>query len=187
MFRELLAAEYAPYGVLSDLQLRQLEAHYDSLSRWNERINLTRIRDIEDCVHFHYCESLFLGRSLPLGPQRIVDVGSGGGFPGIPVAILRPEYEVTLVESNQRKSVFLRECSRSLRNVRVVPKRAQEVQDTFDWLVSRAVAASEILKLSLSNKVALLIGEADTAGLHGSCQRVPWGDKRVLFHVERPT
>jgi 16S rRNA (guanine527-N7)-methyltransferase len=187
MFKELLAAEFAPFGVLSELQLRQLEAHYYSLGRWNVRLNLTRIRDLEDSVRFHYCESLFLGSFLPPGSHRVVDIGSGGGFPGIPIAILRPECEITLVESHQRKSVFLRECSRDLRNVRVVGKRAEDIRDTFDWLVSRAVAPSEILKLALSKNLALLIGENDAAGLNGLAQPVPWGEQRVLFHVERPT
>jgi 16S rRNA (guanine527-N7)-methyltransferase len=184
MFKELLASEFSPYGTLSESQLQQLEEHFSSLSRWNARLNLTRIRDVEDSVRFHYCESLFLGRSLPAGPLSIVDVGSGGGFPGVPVAILRPECEVTLVESHQRKSVFLRESSRQLKNVRVLSMRAENIGDTFDWLISRAVSPSDILRLSLSDNVALLIGEQDTASLDGIAQAVPWGDRRVLFHVK---
>src|SRR5579872_2396860 len=109
MFKEFLAAEFLPYGELTAKQLNQLEAHYLSLGRWNGRLNLTRIVSVTESVQFHYCESLFLARSLPPGPLRIVDVGSGAGFPGIPAAILRPECEVTLIESHQRKSVFLRE------------------------------------------------------------------------------
>ena len=187
MFKELLAAEFAPYGILSELQLRQLDTHYNSLSRWNARLNLTRISGLEAIVRFHYCESLFLGRFLPPGSHRVVDIGSGGGFPGIPVAILRPECEVTLVESHQRKSVFLRECSRDLKNVRVIPKRAEGIEDTFDWLVSRAVAPSEVLLLNLSRDVALLIGEEDAATLSGVAEPLPWGKQRVLFHVKRRT
>ena len=103
------------------------------------------------------------------------------------MAILRPECNITLVESHQRKSVFLRECSRDLKNVHVVPKRAEDIQDTFDWLVSRAVAPAEVLKLSLSNHVALLIGEGDAAELDGLTLPVPWGKQRILFHVERTT
>jgi 16S rRNA (guanine(527)-N(7))-methyltransferase RsmG len=184
MFKQLLASEFAPYGVLSDLQLEQLERHYASLSRWNERLNLTRIRGLEESVKFHYCESLFLARFLPPGVQRIVDVGSGAGFPGVPVAILRPEFEITLVESHQRKSVFLREASRELRNVRVIPKRAEEIDESFDWLISRAVSPADILKLNLSSNVALLIGEGDASTLRGATQAIPWGEQRVLFHVK---
>src|SRR5580698_753922 len=95
MFREFLVKEFGPYGALSGSQLDQLENHYSALTRWNERLNLTRIQDLRESVRFHYCESLFLARFLPAGPHKIVDVGSGGGFPGIPVAIFRPDCEIT--------------------------------------------------------------------------------------------
>ena len=127
MFKELLAAEFGAYGSLSVTQLDQLQSHFATLTRWNERINLTRISELGDSVRFHYCESLFLARALPTGSKRIVDVGSGAGFPGIPVAVFRPDCSVTLVESHQRKAVFLREAVRELPNVRVVSKRAEEV------------------------------------------------------------
>jgi 16S rRNA (guanine527-N7)-methyltransferase len=185
MFKELLAKEFAPYGALSESQLDQLESHYISLIHWNARLNLTRIRSLEDSVRFHYCESLFLGRFLPEGHHRIADIGSGAGFPGIPVAILRPECEVTLVESHQRKSVFLREASRELKNVSVVAKRAEDIVDGFDWLISRAVTPSEVLDLTLSKNVALLIGDEDAGQLSGVVEPVPWGARRVLFHVKR--
>jgi 16S rRNA (guanine527-N7)-methyltransferase len=187
MFKKLLAAEFAPYATLSSQQLDQLESHYNSLVRWNERLNLTRIVDLAESVQFHYCESLFLARYLPLGPLRIVDVGSGAGFPGIPVAILRSECEVTLVESHQRKSVFLREASRNLSNIRVAAKRAEDVGASFDWLISRAVAPADILQLNLAPSLALLLGGEDAAKLVGSSQVIPWGNHRVLFHVERHT
>jgi 16S rRNA (guanine(527)-N(7))-methyltransferase RsmG len=184
MFKKLLATEFAPYCTLSEVQLDQLESHYSSMTRWNERLNLTRIRDLTESVQFHYCESLFLARFLPPGSHRIVDVGSGGGFPGIPTAILRPECEITLVESHLRKSVFLREASRELKNIRVVPKRAEDVNDVFDWLISRAVAPSDILQLKLSGSFALLIGEEDASKLSGEIEPIPWGNRRVLFHVK---
>jgi 16S rRNA (guanine(527)-N(7))-methyltransferase RsmG len=185
MFKALLAAEFAPFCALSEVQLEQLDRHYQSLTRWNDRLNLTRIRDLDDCVRFHYCESLFLGRFLPPGSHRVVDIGSGGGFPGIPIAILRPECEVTLVESHQRKAVFLREATRDLRNVRVVSRRGEDVHDAFDWLVSRAVAPEEVLRLNLSPRIALLIGSEDAEKLAGETEPIPWGARRVLFHVER--
>src|SRR5580658_1658888 len=178
MFKELLATEVAPYSTLSKLQLDQLESHYSSLLRWNERLNLTRIRDLTESVQFHYCESLFLARFIPPGSHRIVDVGSGGGFPGIPTAILRPECEITLVESHQRKSVFLREASRQLTNVKVIPKRAEDVDEAFDWLISRAVAPSDILRLSLARSFALLIGKEDASKLVGTSKAIPWGSDR---------
>lgn len=184
-FKKLLASEFAPYGSLSGVQLDQLESHYLSLTRWNERLNLTRIVSLAESVQFHYCESLFLASFLPVGPLRIVDVGSGAGFPGIPVAILRPDCEITLVESHQRKSVFLREAARQLENVRVIAKRAEDIDQQFEWLISRAVAPSDVLRLTLAPSVALLVGREDASRFSGISHAVPWGKHRVLFHVKR--
>lgn len=185
MFKELLAAEFAPYRELSELQLAQLEVHYTSVMKWNQSLNLTRILNLTESVQFHYCESLFLARFLPQGAHRIVDVGSGAGFPGIPVAVLRPDCEITLVESHQRKAVFLREASRQLKNVTVIAQRAEGIVGKYDWLISRAVAPSDVLKLGLAGSVGLLLGEADALELGGTITPVPWGKHRVLFHVEQ--
>jgi 16S rRNA (guanine(527)-N(7))-methyltransferase RsmG len=185
MFKKLLASEFAPYRALSDGELDQLESHYLSVIRWNERLNLTRIVSLTESVQFHYCESLFLAQFLPPGSHTIVDVGSGAGFPGIPVAIMRPDCEVTLVESHQRKAVFLREASRQLKNVKIVSKRAEDLPGGFDWVISRAVAPGEVLRLDLAKSFALLIGEEDASKLAGVMERIPWGNRRVLFHVKR--
>lgn len=185
MFRQLLAREFAPYGSLTEQQLGLLEAHYNLLVRWNVRLNLTRIESLEEVVRLHYCESMFLGANLPNGPLRIVDVGSGAGFPGIPTAILRPECTVTLVESHQRKAVFLREASRNLNNVIVVTDRAENLKPGYDWLVSRAVSPNDVSKLNLSNNLALLIGTDLVPGFERRVP-IPWGTNRNLaFHVER--
>ena len=186
MFRDLLVREFAPYGSLSAEQITALEAHYNLLVQWNARLNLTRIESLEDAVRLHYCESLFVGTRLPIGPLRIVDVGSGAGFPGIPIAILRPECAVTLVESHQRKGVFLRQASRDLKNVSVVTDRAENLKPDFDWLVSRAVSSNDLLKLKLANNLALLVGAEQ---IPGSDRRepIPWGSGRYLvFHVKHP-
>jgi 16S rRNA (guanine527-N7)-methyltransferase len=184
MFKEALAAEFAPFGVLEAHQLEALEAHYELLMRWNQRLNLTRIVNEDAVVKLHYCESLYLGRFLPAGGLRIVDVGSGAGFPGIPVAILRPEVQVALVEAHQRKCVFLRESVRGLANVRVLGERAELVKERFDWVISRAVQPAEVLRLKLAPEFALLIGDADAAGL-GETEALPWGDRRALCHVKQ--
>jgi 16S rRNA (guanine527-N7)-methyltransferase len=179
VFRELLAQEFAPYGALTVKQIDLLEAHYNLLTQWNTRLNLTRIDSIEEAVRLHYCESLFVGTKLPQGSLRIVDVGSGAGFPGIPIAILRPECTVTLVESHQRKGVFLREASRNLKQVKVVTDRAENLSGDYDWLVSRAVSPSEILKLKLANNLALLVGSEGVPGCE-SRTPIPWGSGRYL-------
>lgn len=177
-FESLLESEFSPCGTLTAGQLKQLEQHYQLLLRWNEKLNLTRITDLLDAVRYHYCESLYLGQSLPKNPLRIVDIGSGAGFPGIPVAILRPDCQVDLVESHQRKAVFLSEAARSLPNVEVLPKRAETVSGGYDWMISRAVRPEDVLKLKLAPNVSVLGTEGD---------KLPWGENRALFHVKRST
>lgn len=171
-FKSLLASEFSPYGALTPQQLELLEEHYRLLLRWNQKINLTRITNLQDAVRYHYCESLYLAMRLPEGPLRIVDIGSGAGFPGIPVAIYRPECTVDLVESHQRKTVFLREAARGLGNVRVLPQRAEDMTDSYDWTISRAVRPEHVLKLNLSPHIAVFGVEGDS---------LPWGEKRALF------
>ena len=171
-FKSLLSLEFSPYGVLTPQQLVLLEEHYRRLLRWNQKMNLTRITSLNDAVRYHYCESLYLAQRLPEGPLRVIDIGSGAGFPGIPVAIYRPECTVDLVESHQRKSVFLREASRKLTNVRVLAQRAEALTDSYDWTISRAVRPEDVLKLNLAPHVAVL-------GVEG--ESLPWGEKRAIF------
>ena len=106
---EVLRAEV---GGLSDAEVAALETHYELLIRWNRKMNLTTVTSVEEVATRHYGESILLARHLTAG--TVVDAGSGGGFPGIPVAIVRPDCDVTLVESHQRKAVFLREAVRGL-------------------------------------------------------------------------
>src|SRR2546423_8657954 len=122
----------------------QLAKHFDLLQRWNKVLNLTSVHGMEEIIERHYCESLFLAKHLPPGTLRVADIGSGAGFPGLPVAVLRPDCNVTLIESHQRKSVFLREASRDFPNVNVIAKRAESIDARFDWAVSRAVKYSDI-------------------------------------------
>ena len=167
-----------------------LYAHYELLSRWNSKINLTSIRSPEEIVVRHYCESLFFGTHLPDAPPgtAIADIGSGPGFPGVPMAVLSHDWHVSLVESHQRKAVFLRESTRGLTNVSVIAQRAEQVNQHFDWLVARAVTPKDILVLSakLASRVGLLIGEADFQRVQRESGlvwlepvRVPWGDHRL--------
>ena len=191
MFAELVAQAFRVCGsvpdvpVLSSEQIEILEVHYHLLKRWNRTLNLTSIDRLEEAVERHYCESLFVAQVLELSPQSIADIGSGPGFPGFPLAVLRPDCSVTLIESHQRKAVFLKEASRKLPNVRVLAKRAEEVKETFDWAVSRAVSYEDLAGSlpGLASKVALLTGtEAPPAKLGYVWQAVPrpWGEQRFL-------
>jgi len=171
-----------------------LEAHYELLLRWNKTINLTTIKELEAIVERHYCESIFLGSHLPANPVSIADIGSGAGFPGIPVAVLRPDCMVTLIESHQRKAVFLREASRKLANVQVLSRRAEEVSDRFDVAVSRAVSYQDLgrsLDKLTSNAMLLSGGETPPGALGFVWDEpivLPWGNQRFLrIGVSRET
>jgi 16S rRNA (guanine527-N7)-methyltransferase len=186
MFADLLRQRLAGVAELLPWQVEALEAHYQLLLRWNRTLNLTSIKRMEEAVERHYCESLFLGTHLPQGRLRIADIGSGAGFPGFPVAVLRPDCSVTLIESHQRKAVFLREASRKLPNVRVLASRAEDIKDQFDWAISRAVSYADLASFlkNLAPNVDLLTGgEAPPDGIGFVWQLpipVPWGGQRFL-------
>ena len=180
--RDFLSAQFP----LTPEQVRALESHYELLLRWNRVLNLTAIEDAKEAAERHYGESLYLAARLPAGPLRVADVGSGAGFPGFPLAVVRPDCAVTLIESHQRKAVFLWEASRKRTNVRVLAQRAEAVADRFDWVVSRAVSYDglEGALSRLAPGAALLTGaEAPPAGL-GFCWNepilLPWGKQRFL-------
>lgn len=161
-FVELLRRETAPFVSLSHDQVQFLESHWNLLQAWNRRLNLSAIRTLDEAVRRHYVESLYLG--VQLAPfVTAVDVGSGGGFPGLPVAILYPDRQITLVESHKRKGVFLRESARDLPNVSVRDMRFEELQGKWDVLISRAVTWSEIRShaATVASSVALLVGPGD--------------------------
>jgi len=141
---------------------------------------------VEAAVERHYAESLFLAKHLQPVPLRIVDVGSGPGFPGYPVAVLRPDCSVTLVESHQRKAVFLKEAARLLPNVRVLAQRAESVSEKFDVVISRAVSYEDLIEAlrKLSSSAALLSGvEVPPPKIRFDWEEpipLPWGKQRFL-------
>ena len=186
-FRAALAGCYAAVGSVSDAEAEALFEHYRLLLRWNRVLNLTRIEAVADAVERHYCESLFLADRLPPDAASVLDVGSGAGFPGIPMAIRRPRLRVTLAESHLRKSVFLREATRKLANVRVAAGRAEQIPGDFEWVVSRAVRWEDVVAIP-SRSVALLLGAddavhaaADTRLRWQPATPLPWGKRKVLL------
>jgi 16S rRNA (guanine527-N7)-methyltransferase len=177
---------------LTDADEEALNAHLDLLLAWNRKINLTAIRDFREAVRKHVGESLFLAGELPAAPLTVCDLGSGGGYPGIPVAIVRPNAQVSLIESDVRKSVFLREASRSLPNVRVLTARFETLANSFDWLVSRAVNLAEVKTGPVCRRAAVLGGASpgaidnrQNAGLAAryrwSAISVPWENGGLLW------
>ena len=187
-------------GSLTQLQVQQLYTHYETLVRWNQRMNLTTIQPGPEMVTRHYCESLFFAAHLPVADQSIslLDLGSGAGFPGVPSAIAKPSWRVTLVESHKRKAVFLRESTRDLPNVSIKAERIENLSIPADWAVARAVDPWEVIKNipRLATKVGLMIGEDDFSAIQSDSRiawrepiRLPWGDRRLCvygtFRVEQ--
>lgn len=182
---------------LSDPQIEQLYHHYELLLRWNARMNLTTVKSGPEMVIRHYCESLFFATHLPMpknaqkGAISVLDLGSGAGFPGIPIAVLHPDWRVTLVESTHRKAVFLRESTRHLTNVAVRAERMEELVEHADWVVSRAVEAKSVLVTAerIASHVALMVGEEDFSAVRKEFGiawdepvRLPWGDRKLCVY-----
>ena len=95
-------------------QVAWIQEYMRLLLFWNEKVNLTAIRDPTEILYRHFCESMYAALAVPLEKGRLADVGSGGGFPGLPLKIARPELEVFLIESNLKKATFLAEVVREL-------------------------------------------------------------------------
>ena len=125
-------------------QIVLIQRYMKTLLRWNEKLNLTAIRDPLEILYRHFCESMFAAGAIPVDKGRLADIGSGPGFPGIPLKIIRPELELCLVESNIKKGTFLAEVVRELqlKNTRVMISRYEELGEELtplDYVCSRAV------------------------------------------------
>jgi 16S rRNA (guanine527-N7)-methyltransferase len=146
-FKVALDAAVASFGLepLEETQTAKLVKHYAMVCQWNRRINLTRITEPEAAAKLHYAESLFGARFIGAA-KTILDIGSGAGFPAIPIAVVSPGLHVTALESSQKKSLFLKEAKDELElpNFEVATARLEH----FDWsgyelLVSRALDRAE--------------------------------------------
>lgn len=122
----------------------KIQQYMRMLLAWNEKINLTALRDPLEILYRHFCDSMYAAVAVPLESGRLADVGSGGGFPGLPLKILRPDLELFLVESNVKKATFLAEVVRELglADTHVLVSRYEELSEELiplDTVCSRAV------------------------------------------------
>jgi 16S rRNA (guanine527-N7)-methyltransferase len=127
-----------------DDQVLQIQQYIEILLLWNAKVNLTAIRDPLEILYRHFCESMYAAGVLALETGRLADVGSGGGFPGLPLKIIRPGLRVFLVESNLKKATFLAEVIRELRltDAQVLVRRYEELGEEIaplDFVCSRAL------------------------------------------------
>lgn len=148
---------------IPDSSMAKLEAYADLIEKWNRVYNLTAIRDREKIISHHLLDSLSI---LPhIDASSIADVGSGAGLPGIPLAITRPEWQVTLIESNQKKAAFIRQAiiELGLKNACVMSERVEAIRERkFGLVVSRAFSEiGEFLRLSghLGERFAAMKGQ----------------------------
>jgi 16S rRNA (guanine527-N7)-methyltransferase len=175
--------------------LAQLSAYLDLLLKWNARTNLTAIRDPEEIVRRHFGESLFAAHHLDpitLGSNAVtlLDFGSGAGFPGLPIALLRPEIHVTLAESQNKKATFLRETIRTLNlpNVEVWAARVEALPANrqFRIVTLRAVDNMESALSAAKFRVAaggqlVLLTTVDQAPPGGHVRPLPNSQSGILY------
>ena len=114
---------------MTDARLNAFMTYLNVLQEWNSRFNLTGIKKAEEIISKHFLDSLLYLRFLPGGKIHIADIGTGAGFPGIPLAVIRPEMTLYLIESSIKKSLFLSQVSKLLhiQNIIVLEKRVEEI------------------------------------------------------------
>jgi 16S rRNA (guanine527-N7)-methyltransferase len=129
---------------LTPEQVACVQRYTAILLAWNEKVNLTAIRDPLEVLYRHFCESMYAAAVVPFQAGRLADVGSGGGFPGLALKIARPELQVFLIESNVKKATFLAEVVRELglTDTRVLVSQYEELGEEIaplDFVCSRAL------------------------------------------------
>lgn len=130
MTKELLKEGLSELGLIpTEEQINAFMIYLFELKRWNKAYNLTGIKKDEDIVIKHFLDSLLYLKAMPTGELRVADVGSGAGFPGIPIKIIRPEIHMYLIEPTGKKCLFLRNIIRhlELKKIEVIEKRVEEV------------------------------------------------------------
>jgi 16S rRNA (guanine527-N7)-methyltransferase len=177
----------------------QIRTYIDLLLRWNRQISLTTVTDPLEILRFHFGESLFAVASVPIRHGRLADVGSGAGFPSVPIRMACGDIHLTLIESNNKKRAFLAEVLRelSLADVEIYPGRVESMKDQrseFDFVTARAVAVEEQLltwsaaHLKPGGSVALWLGRDVSSRISQLSLfkwqlpvKLPQSDRRVLL------
>jgi 16S rRNA (guanine527-N7)-methyltransferase len=185
------------------LHLEKFKWFASELVSWNQRFNLTAITDSQDIEIKHFLDSLSC--LMAVGPKpvgRVIDVGTGAGFPGLPIKIIYPQIQLTLLESIGKKIEFCRHVVRSLEleGIEVIHARVERVghwpghRQTYDWALARAVAAMPVLVeyllplLRIGGRAIILKGETGPAEVHAAegALRILGGRVDQLITVELP-
>jgi 16S rRNA (guanine527-N7)-methyltransferase len=190
----LLTPYLAPVPPPKNLMPR-LSTYLDLLLKWNARTNLTAIRDPEEIVRRHFGESLFAARHIPPEARNLLDFGSGAGFPGLPIQLLRPELTVTLAESQNKKATFLREVVRTLGlKTEIWAARVEDMPPlrSFDVVAMRAVDDMATAISAARSRIApggqlLLLTTSAQAPATGTSIPMPNSEAGVVYSERSPT
>ena len=178
--KDQVTGALAPFGIhLSDGQIDQVREYVKLLVKWNRMMSLTAVSDPVEIVSRHFGESLFVTTLLPMERGRLADLGSGAGFPGLALKIMKPGLEIKLIESNKKKSAFLSEAVRilDLTGVEVMAVRFEEIRpemDFADFVTARALGGFPNLlrwaRMALSPRghILLWVGGEDISGITNS-------------------
>ena len=196
----------APYlaAPLADPQLAKISAYLKLLKKWNQTIPLTSMEDDSEIVARHFGESIFSSRFIELQTGRLADVGTGAGFPGLPLKIVCPSLRVTLIEPNLKKCAFLREVKEvlALESVEITRSTYENLAlpaKSFDFVASRALGSYRRLlqwsrqALAPGGQVVLWLGVDDSTSisrLDGWRWQLPVNipeSKRRVLLIGRPT
>jgi 16S rRNA (guanine527-N7)-methyltransferase len=197
---ESIASNLHNYGVTATPELcLAIQKYISVLLRWNEKIALTAITDPLQIVRLHFGESMFGASAVPIKEGRLADVGTGAGFPGLPLKLLIPSLDLVLIESNAKKASFLSECIRELNiaGAEVYRGRFEDVEPAetpFDFVTARALGGYSDLvawsqrRLTLVGSLVLWLGERDAMEMRKSSNLdwrapvpIPGSDRRVLL------
>jgi 16S rRNA (guanine527-N7)-methyltransferase len=162
-------------------------AYLALILRWNVRMNLTAVRNPHEILNRHFVESVATAQTLPTGIETLLDLGSGAGFPGIPIALCRPEISVTLAESQNKKAAFLQEAVRTLGlGARVFAGRAEMLTERFDCVTLRAVDRMNLAittasgLLTPSGWLAILTTSAKSESVQARAADFQWSSPTIL-------
>ena len=153
---------------LSAQQIKQFEALFDLYSDWNAKINVISRKDIQNLYVHHVLHSLSIAKFVKFTPQtKVLDVGTGGGFPGIPLAIFFPELQFVMIDSIGKKIKVVNEVAQalSLTNVEAIHQRVQDEKGKYDFVVSRAVMPLPELEKLVRKNISLTHKNAIQNGL----------------------
>ena len=164
----MITSIFNQFPNLSSLQKEQFEALFPLYNDWNQRINVISRTDMAHFYTRHVLHSLGISKVQPFAiGSKILDVGTGGGFPGIPLAILFPEVQFTLVDSIGKKIKVVKAVASALdlQNVEAFHKRAEAVQGTYDFVVSRAVTRMDRFVPWVQGKISTVNRHEYTNGI----------------------